>query len=64
VTEQEYEYGIEWRIVSARDDTPHRVGMTEIEASDWIAEWLEDGGLATTFIIIRRPIGVWEPVDA
>ena len=59
-----YEYGIDWKIPSRREDTPHRTGMTLKEAQEWLDEPL-GGNVNWTdvFEIVRRPIGVWETYE-
>ena len=52
-----YEYGI---LYDRHRDNPHRVGMTEEEAYQWIGEWVEMGGKRETFSVIRRTLGQWE----
>ena len=53
----DYEYGVAFRRTTSE---PHRLGMTEIEASTWIKEFIEDGGRSGAFVVIRRPMGDWE----
>jgi hypothetical protein len=54
----QYEWGIA-RNIEWWAETPHRTGMTEEEALDWIADWIEMGGNKDAFFIVRRPIGYW-----
>ncbi len=55
----EYEYG-----VSLRGDLndPHRAGMSEGQAREWIAECIELG-MKPVFGLIRRPVGEWEAIN-
>lgn len=55
----EYEYGI---IYSLFPNDIHRGPFTKEEAETWVQEWLDDGGKADVFSIVRRPTGPWEPV--
>lgn len=56
-----YEYGIDWKKRSRREETPHRSGMTREEAEAFL---VNDAGdkfdWNDVFVIIRRPIGDWE----
>lgn len=56
----DYEYGIFWKQIEAN---PHRDGLTEEEAREWVESWLDDGGAEDTFIIVKRALGPWEVVD-
>lgn len=62
----EYEYGISRNLLYelAEYGEPHRAGMTEKAAQQWLAEWVEDGGKEGIFSIVRRPVGRWESVSA
>ena len=55
----EYEYGVRYR----DEEEPHRTGMTEDEAYQWIAEWREDGGAYDAFNVIKRTHGPWVSDD-
>lgn len=50
----------EWGVALRRIHGPHRTGMTEQDARDWVAEAEEDGAAPGAFYVIRRPIGEWE----
>lgn len=51
----------EWGVANHRSPLdPHRWCMNEAEARAWIADWNEDGGSPTAFVLIRRRIGSWE----
>jgi hypothetical protein len=54
-----WEYGIQYGGCS---NPPHRYGMTEQQARDWINTLQSLGGNlhAKAFLIIRRPVGSWE----
>jgi hypothetical protein len=56
----DYEYGIVYR---PSPDEPHRTGMTEAEAEEWIASMPVEGVL-DVFGIIRRLRSPWENVHA
>ena len=60
---KEYEYGIALR---SQPSVAHRWDMTEAEAREWLRSWKED--LAPEFkdlrfMMIRRPVGDWEPYE-
>lgn len=53
----------EWGIARGSDELvdPHRTGMTEEQAREWVAEFEgEDGGRKGAFIVIKRPVSKWE----
>lgn len=57
----EYEYGIDWKKVDRRDDTPHRSGMTLEQAEAFLVNDAHDNfKWSDIFIIVRRKIGFWE----
>jgi hypothetical protein len=54
----DYEYG-----VALLDDLsdPHRTGMTEAEAREWVASAEGESQMKPgAFKVIRRPVGEWE----
>lgn len=53
---EQFEYGVR-HLDSGR---VHRSGMSEDEAREWVAEWIEMDGKPDAFAVIRRPIGEWQ----
>lgn len=63
---EKFEYGIAfWTDVGGMDfihDT-HRTGMTREEAEKWIAQYINWGGSAGAFVIIKRELHPWKIAD-
>lgn len=56
----EYEWAV-WN--SLYDDGPHRTGLTEEGASEWIERAESIGAASDVFYVVRRPVGPWERVS-
>ena len=54
---QHYEYAV---FHVNRPDEPHRDGLTESEAREWVREWDEESVFPGVFVVKRRPVGEWE----
>ena len=52
----DYEYAVFRRVSGAT----HRGPMTEQDAHEWIAEWIDWGGKPDVFYVMRRKISPWE----
>lgn len=63
--ETRYEYGVDFRDVNKRGyrydaETPHRTGMTQDQADDWVSSFVLEGGNPSTFVVRRRLVSDWE----
>ena len=54
-----WEYGVR-HVNDPESWEPHRSGMGEEDARDWVRDFEADGGKPGAFIVVRRQIGAWE----
>lgn len=57
----EWEYGVSYS-GDPESWRPHREGMTEDDARDWVAQLEFDGFPSGRFVVVRRQVGAWERV--
>ncbi len=61
MSDSEFEYGIRWVALDKEDPIPHRTGMSEDEAWEWVREAEEEMGFRKgAFVVIRRSLGPWQ----